>query len=75
MTPSFPQNDIAVLELESELTFGPDVAAICSPDPNNDYAGEVAIVAGWGDLESGGSKLLLLVLNTVIWYRKVKDHL
>ena len=53
---SFPQNDIAVLELAEPLTFGPDVAAICSPDPNNDYAGEVAIVAGWGDLESGGSK-------------------
>ena len=54
---SFPQNDIALLELAQELTFGPDVAAICSPDPNNDYAGDVAIVAGWGRLSYGGSQL------------------
>ena len=54
---SFPQNDIALLELSEPLTFGPDVAAICSPDPDNTYAGDVAIVAGWGRLSYGGSKL------------------
>ena len=53
---SFPQNDIALLELSQPLTFGPDVAAICSPNPDNTYAGGEAIVAGWGDLEFGGSK-------------------
>ena len=53
-------NDIALLELDTTLDFGPDVAAVCSPNPDDTYEGEQAIIAGWGALSPGGRKFKYL---------------
>ena len=42
--------DIGLLQLESALTFGPKINAICLPsNPNRLYEDETMIVAGWGE--------------------------
>ena len=54
-------NDIALLELSGTLTFDENVRAICAPNPDEDYTGESAIVAGWGNISPGPCKLDFLI--------------
>ncbi|KAK4314191.1 hypothetical protein Pmani_014524 [Petrolisthes manimaculis] len=54
------QNDIAVLELASPLTFSDTVMPVCAPDTSNDFVGETATATGWGTLASGGSQPSIL---------------
>ncbi|XP_055594398.1 trypsin 3A1-like [Uranotaenia lowii] len=45
-------NDIALLELDKPLRYGPTIQPACLPDGNTlDFAGSLAIVAGWGRVE------------------------
>ena len=47
-------NDICLLELDGDLTFGPSVEAVAMPEQDEDFdAGSDAIVSGWGTLHSG----------------------
>ena len=46
-------NDLALLELDSPVTFQEHILPICLPPVENDYAGGVATVAGWGSLMHG----------------------
>jgi len=48
------KNDIAVIELEEKATLGSSVGVVCLPPKNKDYAGKMAVISGWGTLESGG---------------------
>lgn len=42
-------NDIAVLELDKPLLFGPKVQPACLPDGSlHDFAGKLTVIAGWG---------------------------
>ena len=48
-------NDICLLELAAEATFGDHVAAIALPAQNEEYAsGTDCIVTGWGATSEGG---------------------
>ncbi|KAK3885362.1 hypothetical protein Pcinc_010413 [Petrolisthes cinctipes] len=46
------ENDIAVLELSSPLTFSDTVMPVCAPDTTNNFVGETATATGWGTLQS-----------------------
>uniref|UniRef100_A0A8D0G898 matriptase n=1 Tax=Sphenodon punctatus TaxID=8508 RepID=A0A8D0G898_SPHPU len=47
--------DIAVLELQSPITFTNEIRAICLPDPTHDFpAGKDIWVTGWGATIEGG---------------------
>ncbi|PSN57575.1 Suppressor of tumorigenicity 14 protein [Blattella germanica] len=45
-------NDIAVLELETPVEFGPTIRPACLPgDVYKNYTGRIAVVTGWGRTE------------------------
>ena len=46
-------NDLALLELSSPVTFQEHILPICLPAEESNYAGGVATVAGWGSLRHG----------------------
>ena len=53
-TSTSTDNDICLLELAGDLTFGPSVGAVTMPAQDEDFdAGSDAIVSGWGTLHSG----------------------
>ncbi|XP_064099771.1 transmembrane protease serine 9-like [Macrobrachium nipponense] len=51
-------NDMALIKLESAVTFPADnkIAPVCLPDPGNAYANVNATVTGWGTTASGGTQ-------------------
>ena len=50
-------NDICLLELNGDLTFGSSVGAVPMPSQDKEFAvGSDAIVSGWGALEAGGTE-------------------
>ncbi|XP_055371669.1 transmembrane protease serine 9-like [Condylostylus longicornis] len=58
-------NDIALIELEKPLEFGPKVQPICLPSATDtDYAGVLTSVSGWG--RTGEKDKTSKVLNSVI---------
>ncbi|XP_055617451.1 trypsin 3A1-like [Toxorhynchites rutilus septentrionalis] len=45
-------NDVALLELDKPLRYGPTIQPICLPDGSvRDFTGSLGIVAGWGRIE------------------------
>ncbi|KYO35741.1 suppressor of tumorigenicity 14 protein isoform X1 [Alligator mississippiensis] len=53
--------DIAVLELQSPVTFSKVVRPICLPDPTHDFpSGKDLWVTGWGATSEGGSGATIL---------------
>jgi len=54
--PATDENDIALLELASPITFSPEVSPACLPEADTDYTGKMATVSGWGRLEHEGAK-------------------
>ena len=51
--PTF-ENDIAILELESEIVRQPHIVPICLPKTLDEvFEGEMGIVTGWGRTEYG----------------------
>ncbi|CAL4132745.1 unnamed protein product, partial [Meganyctiphanes norvegica] len=48
-------NDIALIELSSPLTFSREVSAVCAPQQNEIYDNVNTIVAGWGFTTEGGT--------------------
>ncbi|XP_065339907.1 serine protease filzig-like isoform X3 [Cloeon dipterum] len=52
--PATFENDIALLELESSVTFDEHIVPICLPDDNEEFVGRMATVSGWGRLKYGG---------------------
>nr|CAD7576311.1 unnamed protein product [Timema californicum] len=47
-------NDLALLELESPVSFDTHIVPICMPQDNEDFTGRMATVTGWGRLKYGG---------------------
>ncbi|KAL3289479.1 hypothetical protein HHI36_022902 [Cryptolaemus montrouzieri] len=61
-------NDIALLTLDSPVTFTHQVRPICLPSAGNDFAGTTATVIGWGSLrENGPQPSVLQEVNIPIW--------
>ncbi|KAI8127455.1 Serine proteinase stubble [Lucilia cuprina] len=52
--PATFENDIALLELESPVTFDTHIVPICMPSDVADFTGRMATVTGWGRLKYGG---------------------
>jgi len=49
-------HDIAIYILDKSVTFSREIQPICLPAPGTSYAGEPAIVAGWGDYRIGNHR-------------------
>ena len=48
------ENDIAILELESDIVRQPHIVPICMPETlDKVFVGEMGIVSGWGRTEYG----------------------
>ncbi|CAH1393694.1 unnamed protein product [Nezara viridula] len=61
-------NDIAILTLDSPVTFSQNIRAICLPSGGSLYAGQTATVIGWGSLrESGPQPAILQEVSIPIW--------
>ncbi|BES90963.1 serine protease [Nesidiocoris tenuis] len=61
-------NDIAILTLESPVTFSNQIRAICLPSGGSTYAGKIATVIGWGSLsENGPQPSILQEVNIPVW--------
>ena len=71
--PFTSDNDILLLELAEPLTFSDKITAICAPDPNDDYTGSDAIVAGWGNINSGVCMLNVYCMNLLVTRRVTKS--
>ncbi|XP_025422284.1 serine proteinase stubble-like [Sipha flava] len=48
------ENDIALLELESPVSYDLHIVPICMPDDDDEFTGRMAVVTGWGRLKYGG---------------------
>merc|ERR1719384_609153 len=53
-------NDFSILTLSSPVTFSNTVKPACLPSSTSDYAGQVAVVSGWGTFSSGGNQPTVL---------------
>ncbi|KAM4651686.1 suppressor of tumorigenicity 14 protein [Discoglossus pictus] len=54
-------NDIAMLELESPVTYTDFIQPICIPDSSHDFpAGKSIWVTGWGAMSEGGTGAIIL---------------
>lgn len=62
-------NDIALLQLDRSVRFGPTVQPGCLPDGSvTDYAGAMTIIAGWGRVgEKKPTSPLLRALIVPVW--------
>lgn len=47
------ENDLALLELESPVSYDTHIVPICMPQENEDFTGRMATVTGWGRLKYG----------------------
>lgn len=54
-------NDIALLELDSDVTLNQNIWPICLPSPSHDFpAGQEAWITGWGATREGGMAATVL---------------
>lgn len=49
------ENDLALLELESPVSYDTHIVPICMPQDSEDFTGRMATVTGWGRLKYGES--------------------
>ncbi|XP_071454280.1 serine proteinase stubble-like [Hetaerina americana] len=61
-------NDVAILTLDSPVTFTRNIKPICLPSGSAQYAGQTATVIGWGSLREGGPQpAVLQEVHIPIW--------
>ncbi|XP_017069084.1 trypsin epsilon [Drosophila eugracilis] len=68
-------NDIAIIRIESDLSFRSTIRAISIAD-SNPREGAIAVVSGWGTTESGGSTIpdhLLAVDLEIVEYSRCRS--
>jgi len=49
------QNDIALFQLNADVTFTDYISPVCFPATTDTYAGKTSIATGWGTLSYGGA--------------------
>ena len=47
-------NDIALVQMDRKVVFSKFIRPLCIPDSNQDYAGEMGTIIGWGRLTHNG---------------------
>lgn len=52
----FQYNDIAILTLDSPVTFSQQIRPICLPVAGGDFAGRTGTVIGWGSIRESNYK-------------------
>jgi len=62
------ENDIALLELESPVSYDMHIVPICMPDDDDDFTGRMASVTGWGRLKYGKTRLSPLFVITTRYH-------
>lgn len=62
-------NDIAILEMDKPVSFGPNVQPACLPDGSrSDFSGAMSVVAGWGrTAEKEATSPLLRMVTVPVW--------
>ncbi|CAH0383608.1 unnamed protein product [Bemisia tabaci] len=61
-------NDVAIITLDSPVTYSRNIRSICLPSGNKAYAGKTATVIGWGSLrEMGPQPAILQKVNIPVW--------
>lgn len=61
-------NDVALLTMDSPVTFTKSIRPICLPTGNAAYVGQSATVIGWGSLREGGPQpAVLQKVSIPIW--------
>uniref|UniRef100_A0A0P5RQH8 Transmembrane protease serine 11D n=1 Tax=Daphnia magna TaxID=35525 RepID=A0A0P5RQH8_9CRUS len=65
--PTTMYNDIAILTLDSPVTYTPAISPFCLPPPGlaDRYVGSEAAIIGWGDVQEGGPGKPVLQQATV----------
>ncbi|XP_045109838.1 serine protease 27-like isoform X4 [Portunus trituberculatus] len=58
--------DIAVLRLNRPVIYRANILPICLPDPNDNFIGDVGIVAGWGKTDNSFGKTGTNILRKVL---------
>uniref|UniRef100_A0A4W6FUJ7 ST14 transmembrane serine protease matriptase b n=1 Tax=Lates calcarifer TaxID=8187 RepID=A0A4W6FUJ7_LATCA len=74
------ENDIALMELDSEVTLNQNIWPICLPSPTYDFpAGQVAWITGWGATREGGVAAVILqkaeirIINSTVCKNLLED--
>uniref|UniRef100_A0A8D3BSP9 Suppressor of tumorigenicity 14 protein-like n=1 Tax=Scophthalmus maximus TaxID=52904 RepID=A0A8D3BSP9_SCOMX len=74
-------NDIALMELDKEVTLNQNIWPICLPSPSYDFpAGQEAWITGWGATREGGMTATVLqkaevrILNSTVCKRLMNDE-
>jgi len=61
-------NDVAILTLEDDVRYGPNIQPICLANGNRKYVDNIVTVAGWGTLREGGSQPSnLMKVDVKVW--------
>ncbi|XP_066951461.1 trypsin-1 isoform X3 [Macrobrachium rosenbergii] len=58
--------DIAVLRLNRPVHYRENIIPICLPGPNDDFGGDVGVVAGWGKTDNSFGKTGTNILRKVM---------
>lgn len=58
--PSQIKNDIALMKLDTPVTYSDQIVPVCVPKKEEDYANKASYATGWGSLRSGGSTVRYL---------------
>ncbi|GLD63845.1 suppressor of tumorigenicity 14 protein homolog [Lates japonicus] len=74
------ENDIALMELDSEVTLNQNIWPICLPSRTYDFpAGQVAWITGWGATREGGVAAVILqkaeirIINSTVCKNLLED--
>lgn len=64
----FKYNDIAILTLDSPVTFSKTIRPVCLPSGESSFSQLTGVVVGWGSLrENGPQPSILQEVNLPIW--------
>ena len=63
-----PENDIAILTLDTMIKFDGDMSPICLPslDTDNNYENKKAFAMGWGETTTEGYQKVLMKANVTV---------
>jgi len=61
-------NDVAILTMEDDVEFTPNIQPICLAEGSSSYVDNIVTVAGWGTLKEGGKQpSVLMKVDVKVW--------